>query len=51
MNTQTESETLFIKEQVRKTYPDFTPEDVEAFLVYLSLRQRRTEVYKRLADS
>lgn len=51
MNTQTESETQFIKEQVKTTYPDLTPEDVEAFLVYLSLKQKRTEVYKRLADS
>jgi hypothetical protein len=39
------------KEQVKKTHPDFTAEDVEAFLTYLSLKEKRAEVYKRLADS
>jgi hypothetical protein len=40
-----------IKEQVKKTYPDFSTEDLEAFSTYLSLKQKRAEVYKRLADS
>jgi uncharacterized protein (DUF433 family) len=40
-----------IKQQVQELYPELSSEDVEAFLHYLSVKQTRTEVYQRLADS
>lgn len=40
-----------VKEQVRNLHPEFTSEDAEAFLAYLSVRQKRSEVFKRLADA
>jgi uncharacterized protein (DUF433 family) len=51
MKPKTKLDNDILKEQVKKAHPDFTPEDVEAFLIYLSLKQKRSEVYKRLADS
>ena len=40
-----------LQEQVRKVYPEFTSEDAEAFLAYLSVKQERSVVFKRLADA
>lgn len=42
---------LDLKEQVSHTHPDFTREELEGFLVYLSLKERRSEVYRRLANA
>lgn len=40
-----------VRAQVQKLYPDFTLEEVEAFLAYLAVKSKRSEVFKRLADS
>lgn len=46
-----EADIMALTDHVSHTHPDFTPEELEACLVYLSLKQRRAEVYRRLANS
>lgn len=38
-------------EEIKQMYPDFTPDDVECFAIYLSLKKRRFKVYQHLADA
>ncbi|MGA9379284.1 MAG: hypothetical protein WBV73_10990 [Phormidium sp.] len=38
-------------EEIKQMYPDFNPDDVEGFAIYLSLKKRRFKVYQHLADA
>ncbi len=51
IDDSTEFDEHTVTEQVRKLHPEFTAEDAEAFLAYLSVKQKRSEVFKRLADA
>lgn len=38
-------------EELKKTYPDFTDEDIEVFKKFFVVKIRRAELYQRLADA
>jgi hypothetical protein len=46
-----DSHQALLEKKVRAEHPEFDDDDVEAFMAFLSLKKRRSELYKWLADS
>lgn len=43
--------TVLERQEIRSKYPEFTEEDVDAFLAFESFSQGRSDLYRMLAES